>query len=207
MPAMHLYDQVVIFNDDRLNPGQRSKTGTSPSPAALQSVSFPMIYRQLKDALGSFTSDLSQILMNMPGPNHPVYFKTSAEAEACFRNIVDIHDVFSVQEMVLDKAGMESYVGSRFDSTPAVQRFVNVREIVRTSRQAKKYLKAECRDFKINFDSIENSEREVRPKDHAYNLMQLAHEHGLIQLDASSDSDEADGYSDEADQHSMESEE
>jgi hypothetical protein len=76
--AANLYDQVAIFDDDCLNPGQRSQSGTPSSWATLsssQSVSFRMIYRQLKPALGTFTSDLSQILMNMPGPNCPVVSK------------------------------------------------------------------------------------------------------------------------------------
>lgn len=37
-----------------------------------QSIALPMIYRQLEKALASFTDDLPQILLNLPGRNNPV---------------------------------------------------------------------------------------------------------------------------------------
>jgi len=48
-----------------------SDTHSNPA-GSTEPITLPMIYRQLEKALASFTDDLPQILLNLPGRNNPV---------------------------------------------------------------------------------------------------------------------------------------
>lgn len=107
--------------------------------------------------------------------------------------MVDTHDIFYVQKVLQDRVGVDHFVNQKFRDVPPVQVFLLVREIVLACNRAKRYLKKRYSQSGIDFDAVERKQRSERPEDHAYNVIQLACQQGLLK--ASADSDAADGYS------------
>lgn len=106
--------------------------------------------------------------------------KNRQDAEKHYTAVVNTHDIFFVQKVLLDKLGVEYFGPDKYRGLPHIQLFVNVQEIVRASLRAKDYIKEQCRHFSIDFDDVEYQLREGRPSDHVYKLMQRARAEGIL---------------------------
>jgi hypothetical protein len=116
------------------------------------------------------------------------------EVESCYRRLADTHDAFYVRMALLDKAGAGQFASYNLRHVPTLQNFVNAQEIVYACRRAKSHLKKQYKPLGIDFDAVERQQRSARPTDHAYNLMLLAQQEGLLPIPLD-DSDGEDGYS------------
>lgn len=125
-------------------------------------------------------------------------FANKEHAIKYYINLVDTHDLFWVQKVLLDMQGGDYFRANKYKSLPGVQLFVTVQEIVNASRFANAYLRRHFRSrFGIDCDKILHEHRAGRREDHPYNLtLPVAREMGLdtdTEFDDTWDSDDSEG--------------